>query len=117
MSKKSNVHPDYYKTAGRDRQDDAAAARQARAMAKTSPRERPDRMEKAFYFARPAPALPAPAGRPGERMQKESPSRAGSAGKVGARKASAPRRTATPKRTASTRRKAGRTAKPATTKK
>ena len=114
MSKKSNVHPDYYKTAGRDRQDDAAAARQARAMAKTSSRERPDRMGKAFYFERPAPA---PAGRPGERAQKESPSRAGSAGKVGARKASAPRRTATPKKTASTRRTAGRTAKPRTTKK
>jgi len=30
---KNNVHPDHYKTAGRDRQDDAAAARQARSIA------------------------------------------------------------------------------------
>ena len=45
---KNNVHPDYYKTAGRDRQDDAAAARQARSVAaKASSRERPDRMPKA----------------------------------------------------------------------
>ena len=44
---KNNVHPDHYKTAGRDRQDDAAAARQARAIPKSSSRERPDRMPKA----------------------------------------------------------------------
>jgi hypothetical protein len=57
---KNNVHPDHYKTAGRDRQDDAAAARQARAVAaKTSSQQRPDRMAKGPYFQRPEPA-PAP---------------------------------------------------------
>jgi hypothetical protein len=53
---KNNVHPDHYKVAGRDRQDDAAAARQARAMAaKTSSQQRPDRMPKAGRG--PAPPL------------------------------------------------------------
>lgn len=36
MSKKSNVHTDYYKTAGRDRPDDAARERM-----KQRPPERP----------------------------------------------------------------------------
>jgi hypothetical protein len=95
---KNNVHPDYYKTAGRDRQDDAAAARQARSVAaKASSRERPDRMTKGPYFQHPEPAPPASAGRPGDRAQKESSSRAGTAKKSGARKASAPRRAASPK--------------------
>lgn len=50
---KINVHPDHYKTAGRDRQDDAAAARQARSIAaKASSRNRPDRMSKAPEFWR-----------------------------------------------------------------
>jgi hypothetical protein len=53
VSKKSNVHPDYYKTAGRDRQDDAAAARLVRAIAaKVSSRERPDRVSMGPYFQR-----------------------------------------------------------------
>jgi hypothetical protein len=53
---KSNVHPNRYKTAGRDRQDDAAAARQARSIAaKPSSRERPDRMSKGPYFQHPEP--------------------------------------------------------------
>ena len=53
---KSNVHPNRYKTAGRDRQDDAAAARQARSIAaKPSSRERPDRMSKEPYFRSPEP--------------------------------------------------------------
>jgi hypothetical protein len=54
---KNNVHPAHYKVDGRDRQDDAAAPRQARAMAaKASSRERPDRMSKGPYFQRPEPA-------------------------------------------------------------
>ena len=57
MSKKSNAHPDYYKPAGRDRQDDAAAARQARATAaKPSSQQRPGRMSNGSYFQRPEPA-------------------------------------------------------------
>ena len=104
---KNNVHPDYYKTAGRDRQDDAAAARQARSVvAKASSRERPDRMTKGPYFQRPEPA---PA-RPGERAQKEISSRTRKAKKAGTRKAPLPSRL-TP-----TRRKKSRTGKPATRK-
>jgi hypothetical protein len=57
MSKKSNVHPDHYKTAGRDRPDDAARARLNRAIAaKSTSQQRPDRMSKGFYFERPARA-------------------------------------------------------------
>jgi hypothetical protein len=83
---KNNVHPDHYKVGGRDRQDDAAAARFVRAIAaKTSSQQRPDRMAKGPYFQRPEPAKPAPPGRPAERAQKK----AGTAKKSGARKMSA----------------------------
>jgi hypothetical protein len=95
---KNNVHPDHYKVDGRDRQDDAAAARFARAVAaKAASRERPDRLTKGPYFQRPEPAAPASTGRPGERAQKESSSRTRTAKKSGTRKASAPRRAASPK--------------------
>jgi hypothetical protein len=48
MSKQINVNPDHYKTDGRARPNEAAAARQARAIAvKPSSRQRPDRMPKA----------------------------------------------------------------------
>ncbi len=61
---KNNVHPDHYKVGGRDRQDDAAAPRQARAMAaKASSGEHPDRMSKGLYFQRPEPAQTSPATR------------------------------------------------------
>jgi hypothetical protein len=104
---KNNVHPDYYKTAGRDRQDDAAAARQARSVAaKASSRERPDRMTKGPYFQHREPAPPASAGRPGERAQKESSSRTRTAKKPGTQKASPPSRLAATRKAASTRRKA-----------
>ena len=57
MSKKSNVHPDYYTGGGRDRPDDAARARLNRAIAaKATSQQRPDRMGKDFYFERPDPA-------------------------------------------------------------
>jgi hypothetical protein len=112
---KNNVHPDCYKTAGRDRQDDAAAARQARSVAaKASSRERPDRVTKGPYFRRPEPAPTASAGRPAERAQKESSSRTRTAKRPGTRKSSAPSRPAVTRKAASTRRKKSRTAKPAT---
>ena len=132
MSKKSNVHPDHYKTDGRDRPDDAARARLNRAIAaKVTSQQRPDRMGKEFYFERPEPAQPEAAGEPGERLQKKSTLRARAAkpGAPGARKPGASRRR-TPARkkaparkktltrkTTPTRRKAGRTAKPPTRKK
>ena len=57
---KSNVHPDHYKVDGRDRQDDAAAARMARAKAaKPLSQQRPDRMTKQPWFHRPEAAKPA----------------------------------------------------------
>ena len=85
MSKKSNVHPDYYKTAGRDRPDDAARARLNRAIAaKATSQQRPDRMGTDFYFERPDPArepgFEAPAAaRP--KAKKKAAARAGAAGK------------------------------------
>jgi hypothetical protein len=115
---KNNVHPDHYKVAGRDRQDDAAAARFVRSItAKTSSQQRPDRMTKGPYFQRPEPAPPASAGRPPDRAQKKSASPAGTAKKLGTRKVSPPSRSAATRKAASTRRKTGRTAKPATKKK
>jgi hypothetical protein len=54
MSKGSNVNPDHYKTAGRDRQDDAARSRQARA-AKVFSQQRPDRLPKTPYRQRTEP--------------------------------------------------------------
>ena len=109
---KNNVYPDHYKVAGRDRQDDAAAARQTRSIAaKPSSQQRPDRMGKAFYFERTEPAPPASARRPEERAEKQTSK------KSGTRKASAPRRKPTPRKTASGRRTTGRTAKPGTAKK
>jgi hypothetical protein len=76
MSKKSNVHPDYYKTAGRDRQDDAAAARQARSVAaKASSRERPDRMSKGPYFQRAETTPEGPSGERNAGAKKTPPTR------------------------------------------
>jgi hypothetical protein len=114
---KSNVHPDHYKVAGRDRQDDAAAARQARAVAaKPSSRERPDRMGKKPYFQRPEPQ-PAPAGRAVAAAVAPKPkkrSRRTVTAKPGARKTSAAKR---PPTTAKGPRKAVRRAKRGTTRK
>ena len=77
MSKKSNVHPDHYKTGGRDRQDDAARARLNRAIAaKSTSQQRPDRMSKGFYFEHPEPAEE-PAEAPAKPARKKSPPRAG----------------------------------------
>jgi hypothetical protein len=95
MSKKSNVHPDYYTSGGRDRPDDAARARLNRAIAaKATSQQRPDRMGKDFYFERPDPArepgFEAPAAaRP--KAKKKAAARAGAARKK------APRKTARPK--------------------
>lgn len=105
MSKKSNVHPDYYKTAGRDRPDDAAAARLNRAIvAKMASRERPDRMKKS-YFERPEPPGPADAEDTVKRAPKKTSLRDRAAGKAGKKKSAVPRREATsrkdgPKRSA-----------------
>jgi hypothetical protein len=111
---KNNVHPDHYKVGGRDRQDDAAAARFAQSVAaKGSSRERPARMTKGPYFQRPESAAPAPAGPAAKSAQKNSSPRAGTAKKAVARKASPPRKTATRKAAGRT----GRTAKPAARKK
>jgi len=125
MSKKSNVHPDHYKTDGRDRPDDAARARLNRAIAaKVTSQQRPDRMGKEFYFERPESTTPPPqptaAGEPGNRAGRKPASRPGAAKKAGARKAvarkggarkasvqtrkSKPRKTATPRKAASSRR-------------
>jgi hypothetical protein len=61
---KINVHPDHYKVGGRDRQDDAAAPRLARAKAaKATSQKRPDRMAKKPWFQR-REATPPAAGRP-----------------------------------------------------
>jgi hypothetical protein len=82
---KNNVHPDHYKVAGRDRQDDAAAARFVRAIAaKTSSQQGPDRMTKGPYFQRPEPAS---AARPAKPARKKTSSRSVAAEKSGARKA------------------------------
>jgi hypothetical protein len=99
---KNNVHPDHYKVAGRDRQDDAAAARFVRAIAaKTSSRERPDRMTKGPYFQHPEPAA--------------APERK-SGGAAGARSKSEKSKASTTKRPAATRRVASKSAsKPAST--
>ena len=95
---KNNVHPDYYKTDGRDRQDDAAAARQARAIAaKASSQRRPDRMSKGPYFQRPERAAAA-AGRPAKPARKKGSSRAVTAKKAVTRKAAVPRRPAARKK-------------------
>jgi hypothetical protein len=93
---KNNVHPDHYKVAGRDRQDDAAAARFVRAIAaKTSSRERPDRMTKGPYFQRPEPAS---AARPAKPSRRKTSSPAVTAKKSGARKATVPSRPTTTKK-------------------
>jgi hypothetical protein len=110
MSKKSNVHPDHYKTAGRDRPDDAARARLNRAIAaKASSQQRPDRMSKGFYFERPEPAQPEAPEAPAAPAAKRTPARKGPAKKTGARKAPAAR--TTPRKTASGKRAAKPVAK------
>jgi hypothetical protein len=117
MSKKSNVHPDYYKTAGRDRPDDAARARLNRAIAaKSTSQQRPDRMSKGFYFERPEPEQPEPADTPAQPARKKNAPRAGAAKKTGSkkpaiRKATAARRTASARKTASTAPRIGRKTK------
>jgi hypothetical protein len=110
VSKKSNVHPDYYKTDGRDRPDDAARARLNRAIAAKAPtQQRPDRTGKDLYFERPdptrQPGFEAPAPRP---KAKKSATRAGAAGNRAPRKAARPKRAA-----AGTSRKPARARKPA----
>lgn len=96
MSKKSNVHPDHYKTDGRDRPDDAARARLNRAIAaKVTSQQRPDRMSKGFYFERPEPAPPEPLeGAPGPAKKKKSPARGRATRKAGARKSAPGKKTA-----------------------
>lgn len=93
MSKKSNVHPDYYKTAGRDRPDDAARARLNRAIAaKATSQQHPDRMGK-LYFERPEPAQPdfdAAADQP--KAKTKAAARAGASGKRAAPKTSRPKK-------------------------
>lgn len=97
MSKKSNVHPDHYKTDGRDRPDDAARARLNRAIAaKVTSQQRPDRMGREFYFERPEPARPEPfEGAPGPaKAKKKSPARGRATRTTGARKAAPGKKTA-----------------------
>lgn len=92
---KNNVHPDHYKVGGRDRQDDAAAARFARSVAaKAASQQRPDRMTNGPYFQRPEPAAPLSAAQPAKRAQKKGSLAAGAAKKSTARKASPPRKPA-----------------------
>ena len=121
MSKKSNVHPDHYKTAGRDRPDDAAAARLNRAIvAKMATRERPDRMTKGLYFERPEPEpeRPATAGAKPAGAAKPSPTGAAPRRRSKAKTAS-PRRAATGRksRSAPARPKAARSGPPLPAKK
>ena len=113
---KNNVHPDHYKVGGRDRQDDAAAARFARSVAvKAASQQRPDRMRKGPYFQRPEPAAPAvAAGLPAKPAPKKSAARPRTGKKAAARKAATSRRPASGRKAAG---KIGRTAKPATRKK
>jgi hypothetical protein len=85
MSKKSNVHPDYYTGGGRDRPDDAARARLNRAIAaKATSQQWPDRMGKDFYFERPDPerdpGLEAPAP-PRPKAKKKTAARSAAAGR------------------------------------
>lgn len=111
MTKKSNVHPDHYKTGGRDRPDDAAAARLNRAIvAKMASRESPDRLTKKLYFERPEPPGPGAPESPARPMKKRSHAAAGSARKAGPRKAT------TTKRVAATRKAAARPNRQATKK-
>ena len=101
---KSNVHPDHYKVGGRDRQDDAAAARLARAKAaKPLSQQRPDRMTKEPWFERPKatkPARPATAaGRPASRAPNKSRAAAAKAKPAARKKAARRRAAAAPKKT------------------
>lgn len=93
---KKNVHPDHYKVGGRDRQDDAAAARFAQSIAaKVSSQRQPDQMRKGPYFPRPKPAAPASAAAPPAKpTPKKSSGQSGTARRSSARKASPPRKTA-----------------------
>jgi hypothetical protein len=73
---KSNVHPDHYKVGGRDRQDDAAAPRLARAKAaKPTSQKRPDRMAKKPWFQRPEATPPAAGRPPGKAAPKKAAAR------------------------------------------
>ena len=112
MSKKSNVHPDHYKTDGRDRPDDAARARLNRAIAaKSLSRERPDRMGKEFYFERPEEVRPAAAAP--EPAARKRPA-AGAARRRPRAKTAAPRSAATAtKRRSPAKRKAASSGRPA----
>ena len=98
MSKKSNVHPDYYKTAGRERPDDAARARLNRAIAaKVTSQQHPDRMGK-LYFERPEPAqvdFDAAAEKP--KAKTKAAARAGASRKSAAPKTSRPKKAGAPK--------------------
>jgi hypothetical protein len=77
---KINVHPDHYKVGGRDRQDDAAAARLARAKAaKATSQERPDRKAKKPWFQR-AEAIKPAVGPPAKAAPKKSGARKASGG-------------------------------------
>ena len=107
MTKKSNVHPDHYKTDGRDRPDDAAAARLNRAIvAKMASREGPDRMTKKFYFERPEPPGPEAPEAPARPMKKRPHAAKGSTRKAGPRKATATKRVAGARKPAHARRQA-----------
>lgn len=119
MTKKSNVHPDHYKTDGRDRPDDAAAARLNRAIvAKMASRELPDRTAKKLYFERAEPERPATAGAKEGRAAKPTPPGAAPRRRSKAKTASR-RRAATGRksRSAPARPKAARTGPPPPAKK
>lgn len=93
MTKKSNVHPDHYKTDGRDRPDDAAAARLNRAIvAKMASRESPDRTAKKFYFERPEATEPVPAKDTGSRGAKKKAAQPRAAKSRAGKKVAVPRR-------------------------
>ena len=113
MSKKSNVHPDHYKTAGRDRPDDAARARLNRAIAaKSISQQHPDRMSKGFYFERPEqPGFEAPAAAGREEKSKPKPKQKASAKTTRAKKARAETRKTRPSPAKKSRKAAARPAK------
>lgn len=119
MSKKSNVHPDHYKTDGRDRPDDAAAARLDRAIvAKMATRERPDRMTKGLYFERAEPTEPVPAKDTGSRRAETKAGRARVAtSRAGKKKVAVPRRAVTTRKAGPRQKGTARRAGPGTRKK
>jgi hypothetical protein len=109
VSKKSNVHPDHYKTDGRDRPDDAAAARLNRAIvAKMASRESLDPAAKKFYFERPEATEPVPAKDTGSRGAKKKAARPRAAKSRAGKKVAVPRRALTTRKAGPRRKGAGK---------